>query len=79
MTRDELQEAIDWLDSMGAIEGYQTADFLRQIAAAQPVAWMHDGFTSTNAERIKDDDRKNRQSGFKAKPILALYTLPLEE
>lgn len=69
-------QAEDWKDDTDA---RALARFARQIAESQPVAWMHDGFTSTNAERIKDDDRQNRQSGFKAKPILALYTLPLED
>lgn len=79
MTRDELQGVIDWLDSMGTIEGCQTADFLRQIADAQPVAWMHDGFLSRNREMIDHDETRNRICGFEAKPIFTLYTLPLED
>lgn len=39
MTRDELHDAIEWLDSMGTSAGFRTAEFLRQIADEQPVAW----------------------------------------
>ena len=42
----------------------------------EPVAWMHDGFVSTNFERVKHDESRNRASGFKAKPIIPLYTHP---
>lgn len=40
----------------------------------EPVAWMHDGFVSTNKERVLHDEMRNRSSGFKAKPVFSLYT-----
>ena len=51
-----------------------------QVAAApkqqlpEPVAWMHDGYVSTNKERVLYDEQKNRNCGFKAQPVHALYT-----
>lgn len=39
----------------------------------KPVAWLHDGFISTNKERVEHDEMRNRQCGFKAKPLHALY------
>lgn len=40
----------------------------------EPVAWMHDGYVSTNKERVLYDEQKNRNCGFKARPVHALYT-----
>lgn len=39
MTRDELYDMIDWLDSQTSNAAARTANFLRQIADAKPVAW----------------------------------------
>lgn len=40
----------------------------------EPVAWMHDGYVSTNKERVLYYEQKNRNCGFKARPVHALYT-----
>ena len=44
------------------------------LTLPEPVAWMHDGYVSTNKERVLYDEQKNRNCGFKARPVHALYT-----
>jgi hypothetical protein len=51
-------------------------DYLRAQADEKPVAWMHDGFVSTNKEKVEHDEMRNRSCGFKPKPIVPLYAHP---
>lgn len=93
MTRDELHDMIDWLDAQTNNAAARTADFLRQIADAQPEHWAVE---LRWADRSKGGDWKRysvhstagaahsaatRSSGLgdiEARAV-PLYRLPLEE
>ena len=82
MSPDELRALAEALRPMAAapcfdgIDLDRAADFLLACADAKPVAWLHDGFVSTNHEAVQHDEMRNRQCGFKAKPVVALYAHP---
>lgn len=44
------------------------------MSALKPVAWMHDGFISTDYASVQRDEERNWRSGFDSKPIIALYS-----
>lgn len=82
MDANELRALADALEPMAKAPCFEDFDvpafcaWLRACADAKPVAWMHDGFMSTDYERVQHDEMRNRSCGFKAKPILALYAHP---
>lgn len=83
MTPDQLRALADALEPMAQaprFEGFDVPAFcawVRACADAEPVAWMHDGFMSTDYERVQHDEMRNRSCGFKAKPIIPLYAHPV--
>ena len=82
MTNDELRALANALEPMAGAPRFEDCDvpgfcaWVRACADAQPVAWMHDGFMSTDYERVQHDEMRNRSCGFKAKPIIPLYAHP---
>ncbi len=76
MTNDELRALADAIVYRDSLAIARAAAYLRAQADAQPVAWMHDGFMSTDYERVQHDEMRNRSCGFKAKPIIPLYAHP---
>jgi len=82
MDATELRALADALEPMARAPRFEDFDvpafcaWVRACADAKPVAWMHDGFMSTDYERVQHDEMRNRSCGFKAKPIIPLYTHP---
>lgn len=94
MTRDELHDMIDWLDTQTNNAAARTAEFLRAIADAKPEAWRVE-CRWADAQRRQDtcaDWRKwadyAREQGARSEAcrfpgdiearVVPVYRLPLE-
>lgn len=81
MTRDELHDMIDWLDSQQNNAAARTAEFLRQIADARPDLWAwqySNGTFSSGAFKNRRACELNTLPNVPGQPV-ALYRLPLED